>query len=159
MLEDTERSLDQASYCESTVVILYFSFFPQSFMITPRTQENFRRIDKEFDHLLRTNQVPPSHLHNAHGTSAIVSTPQCRFLPQCRFHTPDLMGRKGITQLYLLNYREACETLASLISVANASPIEWDLCSALSRSTLYLEVRLLLQSSLQPYIMWRETTT
>lgn len=27
-------------------------------MLTPRTQENFRRIDKEFDHLIHTNQVP-----------------------------------------------------------------------------------------------------
>ena len=27
--------------------------------MTPHTQENFRKIDEEFDHLLRQNQIPP----------------------------------------------------------------------------------------------------
>ena len=48
----------------------------QSFMVTPRTQENFRRIDKEFDHLLRTNQVPSANNNNTatSGTALVRKT-------------------------------------------------------------------------------------
>ena len=30
----------------------------QNFLVTPHTQESYRKIDEEFDHLLRQNQIP-----------------------------------------------------------------------------------------------------
>ncbi len=59
-------------YVVCIYVCIIAVFISQGYMVTPRTQESFRRIDKEFDHLLHTNQVPPPSSSSAASVSATV---------------------------------------------------------------------------------------
>ena len=62
--------------------------YMQNFLVTPHTQESYRKIDEEFDTLLRQNQIPQQPVQ-AHGIQVnsldTFPHPPFPFPPSCQF--------------------------------------------------------------------------
>ena len=64
--------------------------YMQNFLVTPHTQESYRKIDEEFDTLLRQNQIPqqPVQAHGIQVNSLDTSPPLVNFHLRGVSHSP-----------------------------------------------------------------------